>query len=649
MNTGPGILLEENFQYFSPGKAGEIRSRLKKIPVGDGLFRLDAEVRNESERTRKIKLILEAETTFRPDHYLIPCILYNGNDYGNLDSPRGLLRDGEPWVFAYDREGIPSCTVTEDASHVFALFASDESPDTLRSSCSLIRNADGTYRHRIFYPVTEAPVTYADKNRMEKRYDEWIELRPGAVFRTCCYLYEGKPRWKNYGFANVFDAAWGVLKHDCPRVLSIEDVWRLGIAFCRAMNYELDGKKEIRGAFGDVTHSIGNHIPKLDISPNLTLKDIEENPSLNFFRMDEYRPAGIGFSSQAFMNCRVQIADALRNHNEQQLGDALEILDGRLASQQKNGLILRPGETTTDPCHMGWGAAELARISRLLDSNGMDGSRFLESAEKLCRFFLAAWHDDFGFGKLWDQEGSCLNPTGSVGGFAVMGLCEVWRITRNPGYLACIRKAMEFYFRRDLARFICTAGAIDCSSVDKESAYPFLHSALILYEERKEPRFLEFAEQAGYYLCSWIFCYNVLYDEECDFTRLNYHTAGGTAISAEHHAIDPYGAVFVPDFLRLAEYTGHARWNEIGRLVWFNAIQCITTEASAPLHGLRRPPGAQNEGFFQARWTKYRSDCNARGHLNDYLGVWLSTFRLSSILDLESLGNQYAVQLLGDQ
>ena len=649
MNAVPRVWIEENFQEFSPESERELRTELHTEKIGNGLLRLHAEVRNVSNRTRKIKLILEAETLFRPDHYLIPCILYNGNDYGNLDSPRGLLRDGTPWVFAYDREGIPSCTITEDASHVFAMFASDESPETLRSSCSLIRNGDGTYRHRIFYPVTEAPVTYANKNRMEKRYDEWIELAPGDVFRTFCCMYEGTPRWKNYGFTNVFDAAWNVLKHDCPRVLPMEEVWRLGIAFCRAMNYELNGKKEIRGAFGDVTHSVGNHIPKPDISPNLTLKDIEENPSLNFFRMDEYKPAGIGFSSQAFMNCRVQMADALRNHKEQQLNDALEILDGRLALQQENGLILLPDEQTTDPCHMGWGAVELARIFRLLNSYGIGGSRFLKGAEKLCRFFLSAWHDDSGFGKQWDRDGNCLNPTGSVGGFALMGLTEVWRISRDPSYLACIRKAMEFYFRRDLANFICTAGAIDCSSVDKESAYPFLHSALILYEELKEPRFLEFAEQAGYYLCSWIFCYNALYDKDCDFTHLNYHTAGGTAISAEHHAIDPYGAVFIPDFLRLAEYTGNARWNEVGRLVWFNAIQCITTEESGLLHGLRRPLGAQNEGFFQARWTKYRSDCNARGHLNDYLGVWLSTFRLSSILELESTGNKYAETLVQNQ
>ena len=65
--------------------------------------------------------------------------------------------------------------------------------------------------------------------------------------------------------------------------------------------------------------------------------------------------------------------------------------------------------------------------------------------------------------------------------------------------------------------------------------------------------------------------------------------------------------------------------------------------------GLRRPLGAQNEGFFQAHWTKYRSDCNARGYLNNYPGVWLSTFRLSSILDLKSSRIRYAVQFLGNE
>lgn len=649
MNAIPRAVIEEDFREFSSGELNGLRIELNTKDMGNGLFRLGAELRNESSRNRKVKLILEAETGFRPDHYLIPCILYNGNDYGNLDSPRGLLRDGEPWIFAYDREGIPSCTVTEDENHVFAMFASDESAAALRSSCSLIKNENGTYRHRIYYPVTEAPVTYANKNVMEKRYDEWIELAPGAVFRTSCYLYEGVPRWKNYGFADVFDSAWKVLKHDCPPILAVEDVRRLGIAFCRAMNYESEGKKEIRGAFSDVTHSIGNHIPKPDIDPNLTLKDIEDNPSLNFFRMDEYKPAGIGFSSQAFMNCRVQMADALRNNKPDQLKDALDILDGRLALQQANGLILQPQEQTTDPCHMGWGAIELARIYLLLEKHGIDGGRFLEGARKLCGFFIGSFSEKDGFGKQWSRNGECLDRTGSAGGFALMGLTEVWRITRNPSYLACIRKAADFYFKRDLANFICTAGAIDCSSVDKESAYPFLYSALVLYEETKEKKYLEYAEKAAYYLCSWIFCYNALYDKECDFTRLDYHTAGGTAISAEHHAIDPYGAVFVPDFLRLAEFTGNPQWNEVGRLVWFNAIQGITTDETARLHGMKRPLGAQNEGFFQARWTKYRSDCSARGHLNDYLGVWLSTFRLSSILDMEESDNKYAQALINNK
>ena len=196
MNAVPRVWIEENFQEFSPESERELRTELHTEKIGNGLFRLHAEVRNVSNRTRKIKLILEAETLFRPDHYLIPCILYNGNDYGNLDSPRGLLRDGTPWVFAYDREGIPSCTITEDASHVFAMFASDESPETLRSSCSLIRNGDGTYRHRIFYPVTEAPVTYANKTAWKSDTTNGSNLHRGMFSEPSAACMRERPAGK---------------------------------------------------------------------------------------------------------------------------------------------------------------------------------------------------------------------------------------------------------------------------------------------------------------------------------------------------------------------------------------------------------------------------------------------------------------------
>ena len=39
-----------------------------------------------------------------------------------------------------------------------------------------------------------------------------------------------------------------------------------------------------------------------------------------------------------------------------------------------------------------------------------------------------------------------------------------------------------------------------------------------------------------------MFFYDCLYDENAEFSKYGYHTTGGTLISAEHSAIDPWGA-----------------------------------------------------------------------------------------------------------
>lgn len=624
---------------FAIGKDGRsaIQPELSVEEVEAGLFRLHVRTTNFSDHPVFCKVVVETETTFNPSRYLIPCVMYNGNEYGTRNSPKGLTYEGEPWIFAYDRSGIPSCTVSEDESHVLGMFASDDSEASLRSACSLVKTLRGTFLHRIIYPVTEAPVTYSGKNEMGERYEEWLELPPGATFQASCWVCEDVPPWTNYGFVPVFERAWCVLKHELSPCLTFDELWKYGMSFSSAMRITIDGKEFFSGAFGDVTHAIGNHIRRADVDPQLTLRDIEEHPQLNRFTLTQ--SSGIGFTSQCFMNCRIQIADALRGEcNDEQLQYAQRVMDNWLDYQAPNGLIFRPGQERTDCCHMGWSMIEMARISQLLGTHGMDGRRYLDCARKTADFFIAKYSPDAGFGKQWDREGTCTDTGGSVGGFVLLGLVTVWKMAHDPRYLEAIRKAIDFYFERDLNHFVCNAGAIDCLCVDKESAYPFFESSLELYQATGEDLYLEYALKAAYYICSWLFCYDAVYDDDSEFSHIGYHTAGGTAISAEHHAIDPFGAIIVPDFLLLGRITGDEKWKHIGRLIWSNATQAIATDEEQLWHGIKRPLGGQNEGFFQTRWTKYRSDPNRRGHYNDYLGVWLTTFRLSAILAMREKG-----------
>lgn len=94
------------------------------------------------------------------------------------------------------------------------------------------------------------------------------------------------------------------------------------------------------------------------------------------------------------------------------------------------------------------------------------------------------------------------------------------------------------------------------------------------YKFGKE-KYLEYAQKAAAYFLSWMFAYDAFYSEDCDFKRLGYHTAGGTVVSAEHQCIDPYACVIVPDLFELSELDKNPLWENSGKLIWNNILQCI--------------------------------------------------------------------------
>lgn len=85
-------------------------------------------------------------------------------------------------------------------------------------------------------------------------------------------------------------------------------------------------------------------------------------------------------------------------------------------------------------------------------------------------------------------------------------------------------------------------------------------------------------QKAAYYFFSWAFQYDALYPDTSDFSRYGYSTQGGTAISAEHHAIDPWGALLTPEFVRLWKHTGQQRWLLWARMMWDQSLLGITAQ-----------------------------------------------------------------------
>ena len=138
------------------------------------LFRRLVKVSNTSAETKTVQIVVRAASDFTPSNWVVPGVIYGDCAFGNQVSPSGLERDGEPWVFGYDRAAIPSCTLSETKDDLFAMYASDRDAASLESSCSIRKLDDGRFEHRIIYPIRESPVSYTFKYSYTGRYDTWI-------------------------------------------------------------------------------------------------------------------------------------------------------------------------------------------------------------------------------------------------------------------------------------------------------------------------------------------------------------------------------------------------------------------------------------------------------------------------------------------
>ena len=349
----------------------------------------------------------------------------------------------------------------------------------------------------------------------------------------------------------------------------------------------------------------------------------------------------MGFASQGFMQTRFLLKYALKNGETKKFELAKSFIDGWIECQKENGLVSVNYPEKSDIAEitsLGWGASEAIKVYRLLKENDNEKSKkYLDFSKKLCSFFVENYSDEILFGKQWNVNGEMVDYGGCGGSFMLRAIVELYSECKEEKYLLCAERAIKRYFEKDLDLFRCTAGAVDCDSIDKESSFPFLYSSTELYLLTGKEIYLEYAKKAATYFLSYMFCYNAIYDENSEFSKLGYKTAGGTAVSVEHQCIDPYASVIVPDLLRLYAIDGNEMWKKAAQLIWNNCTQCIAGKNGLDLHGMHRLPGMQNECFAQSRWTKYRSSPEMRGHLNDFLGIWLSDFRLYAIDGMEKL------------
>ena len=594
--TGDGVFADETY-----------RVQITVKQESDTLFYVHRRFENITKETKQLQTIFRVRTCYTPERYLIPCVNVNGNVFGNGGEPKGMERDGKRWIFGYDREAVPSCTMTENRDFACGLFASAESDVSLQSSCSIWKDGE-TWYQEILHPVIESPVTYAYRDAYGPAYEISIPLAPGETFESGMYLSVSRPRWENYGICDVLDAALPIFGDNSDlAVPENRAVWDRSIVFAKSLITEYAGK----------TGFIIGFLP--------------DGKGGFAYRGD--RCFELAWCGQNILFSRMLVEDYIRFGHKDSLDAALEILDTRAAlCTAKSGLLaaqLRDytdlDNAAADTCNMGYGAYEYLRVYDRLRDIGMEKPAYLAAGKGLCDFFCDHFSEEFGFGKQWRLDGVCLDEGGTIGGFVIPALAKLYALTGEEKYLAMAERSMAFYMRRDLDKFCCTAGALDTCCVDKETSAPFIMSGVLLYRLTGKEIYKEYAEKAAYYFTSWMFHYQPVYAPEDEINQYHVCVKGLTSVSAQHHHLDMYAGIVVPYVRELAEITGDERWKTRADMMWRAVLQYIG-DGELVVHDVVRPVGSQNEALFHCRWN---FQGGRRGALNDWLVAWPCAFRLS--------------------
>lgn len=617
---------------------------------------INVNVVNTADTAVTFKLVLAAEPHIKDAKFMFPGINYNGNNFGDskMNLPQGWEHEGEPWIFSYDRGSIPSCTISENEDRVFALFASDKDTSSYVSACSMEKLEDGSFRHLIYWPVTEAPLVYDDKLKFSERYDTYLTLAPGESFSVSANACTGKPLYPEYGFATVFPVAFRRVSHEVPLCRTFDEMMYLDKAFqdwSRRQDEHgywygciLDDQKFRAGYYGTGKSDEG-----------YTVEDYEKHPELNRWHTDEMEQSKhlkpgeyikgpgreLGFAGQSFQSARLSIIYGLQNNSPEDVDFGLKVLRSWIEKRRYPTGVFKSykdrGHSNRDASNLGWAICELTRVSQLMKEHGMDASDLDAAADKLVGVILPGVREDGALGSVWNGDtGEVVTYNGDGGGFMLMGLVRYWLANGGDQLKSVIDNAFRYYYESDINHFRCFGGAMDCASIDKEGIHPFFTSAKLMYEATGDARYLDYARKAAWYFVSWLYIQNPVYDADDDLTVLGIKPAGANIVGVEHPAVDEYGAILLGEFLWLARVDNEPMWRDVAELIWRNGTQAIADENHRVWNGLERPIGSKGEALFISQWSKYHTKKFKRGSINNHLTAWQGVYRVASVYDMTS-------------
>ena len=577
--------------------------------VSPGVFEWTRTFRYDGpDYVRPARLTMELEALYASRYSLIPAVTYDGNAWGKGLEPKGFVKDGRPWTFAFHRSSIPGASYSESEAWSVALFSA---PGQLLGgfSCSLEPRPDKTV-HRLIWPEEETPQVYAMRDAYSEAYRGDLRVSRGQTIDLKAWIVVAAVTMPRHGWHALLDAAWSLNARKVRPRFEPEELWELGILYAADNLWAED--KGFKG------FSIG----------------LRWDPQEQGWVQRQSWRYEIGWAGQNVSLANSMLHDYVLSKERRSLDKGLACLDTWLRNARlPNGLfrchydyligLEKPQNEVQDACNLGQAAQGYFEAFDLAARCGLRKPEYRAAALGVCDFALKAMRADGRIGKAWTNEGKVVDPEGTIGAFLIPPLVTAFRATHKADYLAGAEKAYAFYIGEFVRNGFTTAGALDTDCIDKESATPLLKAALELYDVTGKAQYLKWAEDVSYYLATWQWHYSTPFAEGTVLRDIGYDTYGGTAVSTQHHHQDPYALIIVNDWIKLAQLTGKPVWRERAVAAWANGTIGISG-GDLVVMGKKRPYGSQDEGFLHTRWLQPFA-------VSQWLVAWPTAFRLETL------------------
>ena len=569
------------------------------------------------ETVRDARLEVGFEQASPAMWWMIPSVSYNGNQWGQGHEPKGSRTEDGWWTFSYRRTPIPGAVYSESKDFAVATWSDVPKESSEDFSCG-IKTEERTTVHRLLWPEEEMPQTYTARDHFEKGWQRSSTMQAGEKRIISMYI-SAVPVEQDHRAIRVFlDTAWKQAKQPKIKTPGRKVVWDLGIRYFKESLWAEEGSYH--------GFSIGL---VLDKDGKWT-----------------QRPGGKYESGWCGQNISVgcsMLWDYLQRGDRTSLEKGLTTLDCWANNcRLPNGLfivqydaVLSGNPCRIDACNLGTTALNYLQAYNLAKECGVDRPQYRELAYDICDFVIGDQQENGCFGRGWTYDGKCIYREGTVGAFLIPALLEAFQTCKKPQYLKSAERAYNYYIEELRKDGYTTAGALDTWCVDKESSISILRSSLMLYQITHRKEYLQDAIHTSYYLSTWLWHYDEMYPPEDQFVREGYHTFGGTSVSVQHHHLDYYACLWIPQWLELARVTGQKQWKEKADAIWKNCCQLIS-DGSLMLNGHLRPAGSQNEAYFESSWgfgneEKGLPPIARSNRINDWLVAWPGAFRLETI------------------